>query len=160
MGAPPKVMGTKARANADKVPFRVMGLPAEPQPPLPPFFRYFDGERMRKIKYPPETVKWWEIWGRSPLTDGFTEHDWSYLLEVSVIHAKFWLDIEFTKVMGELRQRMAKFGVTPEDRARLRIVTVTADNAEETAEEARRLNSKIAIVGEGRRLTAIPGFAS
>lgn len=162
VGAPAKPMGTKARANADKVPFRVMGLPEVPQPPLPLFFRFYDRmlERPRKIKYPPETVAWWSHWEFSPLNDGFTQHDWDYLLEVSIVHAQFWLDIDRMKAAAELRQRMAKFGVTPEDRAKLRIVSVTADNAEETAEEARRLNSKIAIVGEGRRLTAIPGFAS
>ena len=37
-------------------------------------------------------------------------------------------------VAGELRLRAAKFGVTPEDRARLRIQIVVADKAEAEAE--------------------------
>lgn len=159
-GPPPKAMGTKSGRTPDKVPFRVVGLPAAPQPDLPPFFKWFDGETTRKIRYPKETVAWWAHWEHSPLNDGFTEHDWEYLQQISIIHAKFYLGIDFAKMASELRQRLAKFGVTPEDRAKLRIVTVTADNAEETAEEARRLNAQIGVVGEGRRLTAIPGFAS
>ena len=160
-GPAPKAMGTKAGRSADRVPFRVMGLPVAPQPELPEFFRMFDGERPRKIKYPDETRKWWDAWRTSPLNDGFTEHDWDYLLEAAILHAQFHLDIDRMKCASELRQRMAKFGATPEDRAKLRIVSVTADTAEETAEEARRLNAKVAVAGDGRRLlTAIPGFAS
>lgn len=155
-----KPMGTKAGRTPDKVPFRVVGIPQAPQPELPPYFKWFDGERTRKIKYPSDTIEWWEQWKTSPLTDGFTTHDWEYLKQISIIHAKFYLGIDFAKMASELRQRLAKFGVTPEDRAKLRIVLVTAENAEETAEEARRLNAQIGVVGEGRRLTAIPGFAS
>lgn len=164
-GPSPKAMGTKGGRTGEKVPYRVVGLPQADQPELPEFFRITDADEdgipvRKRVKYPPETRKWWEIWGRSPLIDGFTEHDWAYLLEVSILHAQFVLDIDRMKCASELRQRLAKFGVTPEDRARLRIVTVTADNAEETAEEARRLNAQVGVVGEGRRLTAIPGFAS
>lgn len=161
----PKEMGTKARRNPEKTPFRVVGLPTSPQPELPEFFRLTDADEdgvlvRKRVKFPPETRRWWEIWGRSPLIDGFTEHDWDYLHETAIIHAQFHLDIDRMKAEAALRQRLAKFGATPEDRARLRIVTVTADNAEETAEEARRLNAQVGVVGEGRRLTAIPGFAS
>ena len=164
-GPPPKQMGTKARRNAEKTPFRVVGLPEAPAPELPEYFRMTDADEdgvlvRKRVKYPPETRRWWESWVNSPLNDGFTEHDWNYLLEVSVIHACFWLDIDRMKCAAELRQRMSNFGATPADRARLRIITVTADNAEETAEEARRLNAQVGVVGEGRRLTAIPGFAS
>lgn len=165
-GPNPKSMGTKARRNPERTPFRVMGLPAEPCPELPEYFRMRDndgegGQVMRKIKYPPETRRWWSHWENSPLSDGFTNHDWEYLLEVAVLNAKFWLDIDRMKCAAEMRQRLAAFGVTPADRARLRIVTVTADTAEETAEEAKRLNAQVGVVGDGvRKLTSIPGFAS
>ena len=159
-GPAPKEMGTKAGHSGKNAPYRVVGLPQASQPELPPFFKWYDGETTRKIKYPKETIAWWEQWGRSPLIDGFTEHDWEYLLQISIIHAKFYLGIDFAKMEAALRQRLAKFGVTPEDRAKLRIVTVTAETAEETAEEARRLNAQVGIVGDGRRLTSIPGFAS
>lgn len=162
----PKEMGTKARRNPERTPFRVMGLPAEPAPELPESFRMRDydsegNQIIRKIKYPPETRRWWSHWLTSPLSDGFTAHDWEYLLEVAVLNAKFWLDIDRMKCAAEMRQRLSLFGVTPADRARLRIVTVTADTAEETAEEAKRLNAQVGVVGNGvRKLTSIPGFAS
>ena len=164
-GPPPKPMGTKAGRTGEKIPFRVMGLPEVECPELPEFFRMTDANEegvlvRKKVRFPEETRRWWNHWKTSPLTDGFTAHDWEYLLEVAVINAKFWLDIDFNKNAAELRQRMSLFGVTPVDRAKLRIVTVNADNAEELAEEARQLNAKIATVGDGRRLTAIPGFAS
>ena len=164
-GPPPKQMGTKAGHSGNKTPFRVVGLPEEPAPELPDYFKITDANEdgelvLKRVKYPPETRRWWESWVNSPLNDGFTINDWNYLLEVSVIHAQFWLDIDRMKCAAELRQRMACFGATPADRARLRIITVTADNAEETAEEARRLNAQVGVVGEGRRLKAIPGFAS
>ncbi|UOW93070.1 terminase small subunit [Mycobacterium phage NoShow] len=164
-GPPPKDMGTTARRNPPKTPFRVVGLPESPAPELPEAFRLTDYDEdgapvRRKVKYPPETRRWWDSWVNSPLNDGFTEHDWNYLLEVAIIHACFFLDIDRMKCAAELRQRMANFGATPADRAKLRIITVTADTAEETAEEAKRLNAQVGVVGEGRRLTAIPGFAS
>ena len=164
-GPPPKQMGTKAGHSGNKTPWQVVGLPETPAPELPTYFRITDANEdgelvLKRVKYPPETRNWWELWANSPLNDGFTAHDWAYLLEVSVIHAQFWLDIDRMKCAAELRQRMANFGATPADRARLRIITVTADNAEETAEEARRLNAQVGVVGDGRRLTSIPGFAS
>lgn len=160
-GGSPKDMGTKARRNPERTPFRVMGLPAEPAPELPERFRIWDGESFKRVKYPDETVTWWEHWVNSPLNDGFTHHDWDYLLETAIIHACFYVGIDRNKNAAELRQRMAKFGATPEDRAKLRIVTVTADTAEETAEEAKILNAQVGVVGNGvRKLTSIPGFAS
>ena len=91
------------------------------------------------------------------MNDGFTVHDWDYLIDTAVVHAKHWLGLD-SKAGTELIRRLAKFGVTPEDRARLRIVMVTADNAEEQSRLAAERNAKIKMVGDTRRLTAIPGF--
>lgn len=157
-GPSPKDMGTKAGHSGKQQPFRVVELKAVPQPPLPPFFRFNDGERVRKIKFPPETVEWWDHWTDSPLNNGFSCHDWDYMKEIAVIHAKFHLDIDFSKMASELRTRMAKFGVTPEDRAKLRIVTVTAETAEDRAKEVAARNKRMGVVDAGRRLTKIPGF--
>lgn len=69
------------------------------------------------------------MWADSPLSDDFTSTDWSELLDTAFLHARFWRgDI---KVAGELRLRVAKFGATPEDRARLRIQFAQADEADE-----------------------------
>ncbi|AGI12272.1 minor tail protein [Mycobacterium phage FF47] len=143
----------RARKNPERVPFKVMELEAVPQPPLPAYFPW-EG---KKLKWPQQTVDWWEHWKDSALNEGFLQHDWDYLLDTAILHAKHWLGLD-AKAAGELRQRQAKFGVTPEDRARLRIIVVSADNAEEAKrvrEEADRLNQKIAMRGNRRRLTGL-----
>jgi hypothetical protein len=90
--------------------------PAE-QPPLPPDFPWH-----------PMTLKWWKMWGDSPLMTDATENDWSELLDTAILHTQLWNgDV---KAAGELRLRVAKFGATPEDRARLRIQFATADHRE------------------------------
>lgn len=55
--------------------------------------------------------------GESPLSTEYTETDWSFLLDTAYLHALYWKG-DF-RVAGELRLRVAKFGATPEDRARL-----------------------------------------
>lgn len=69
--------------------------------------------------WPPATLAWWETWRTSAQASRFTETDWSFLLDTAVLHAEFWLGNR--ALAGELRLRAAKFGATPEDRARLKI---------------------------------------
>ena len=143
----------RARRNAENRPFRIIEVAGVPQPELPPGFPW----NGRRIKWPQITLEWWSHWAKTPLNDGFTVHDWDYLIDTAVVHAKHWLGLD-SKAGTELIRRLAKFGVTPEDRARLRIVMVTADNAEEQSRLAAERNAKIKMVGDTRRLTAIPGF--
>lgn len=115
----------------DPVPLRV--LPASPtkQPALPANLRFFDPatEENKRFVWPAQTKAWWKMWADSPLSTEFTSTDWSELLDTAFIHARFWRgDV---KVAGELRLRVAKFGATPEDRARLRIQFAQADEADE-----------------------------
>lgn len=70
-------------------------------------------------EWPAATTAWWETWRRSPQASTFTETDWGFLLDTAVLHAEFWLGDR--SVASELRLRVAKFGATPEDRARLKI---------------------------------------
>lgn len=69
--------------------------------------------------WPDATRAWWFTWRRSAQAQTFTDTDWSFLLDTAVLHAEFWLGDR--SVAGELRLRAAKFGATPEDRARLKI---------------------------------------
>jgi hypothetical protein len=62
---------------------------------------------------------WWRTWRESPQAQTFTDTDWSFLLDTAVMHAEFWLGNR--ALAAELRLRVAKFGATPEDRARLRL---------------------------------------
>lgn len=69
--------------------------------------------------WPAATITWWSTWRKSPQAKTFTDTDWSFLLDTAVLHAEFWMGDR--TLASELRLRAAKFGATPEDRARLKI---------------------------------------
>lgn len=117
-GPAPKDPSKRARRNADPVPLRVIVAEPVPQPELP-----------AGRSWPDATRDWWGMWGASPLSAEFTASDWSFLLDTAVLHAEFWSGK--MSVAAELRLRVAKFGATPEDRARLRIQFAQADEADE-----------------------------
>lgn len=71
------------------------------------------------VDWPDVTRDWWDTWRRSAQAQTFTETDWSFLLDTAVLHMDFWDGNR--AVAPELRLRAAKFGATPEDRARLKI---------------------------------------
>lgn len=78
--------------------------------------------------WPEQTRRWWKMWADSPLSDHFMSSDWSFLLDTALLHASVWSgDLAH---LPELRIRVAKFGATPEDRARLRIQFADADAAD------------------------------
>jgi hypothetical protein len=84
-----------------------------------------DGEQWH-----PRTRAWWRTWRESPQAQTFTATDWDFLLDTALMHHTMWLRGRW-EFASELRLRAAKFGATPEDRARLRIqVTEPAKPAE------------------------------
>lgn len=104
-------------------------------------------------EWPDATVKWWETWRRSAQASTFTDTDWSFLTDTAVLHAEFWLGDR--SVAAELRLRAAKFGATPEDRARLKIEIgdpnapkVPATRLQTTATKNRRARL-LSAVGDG-----------
>jgi len=70
--------------------------------------------------WPDATREWWQTWRTSAQAQTFAETDWSFLLDTAVLHADFWLGDRSRSLEAELRLRVAKFGATPADRARLR----------------------------------------
>ena len=154
IGPAPKHPSARARRNKQSELRLIVAEPVE-QPPLPDFDVQVeqDGELVSQtFKWPQRTRDWWQMWADSPLSAEFTSTDWSELLDTALIHAKFWSgDV---KVAGELRLRVAKFGATPEDRARLKIQFAQADEAETRA--ARRKESiKKPPKGDDPRLTLV-----
>lgn len=123
---------------------RVIEVEAAAKPDLPEFeveVRPKDGEPyMRPYEWPAATRDWWSMLDFHPLVDEFTEMDWSYLLDTALFHASFWKgNLDAGK---EVRLREAKYGFTPEDRARLRIQFAQATSAEvETAQQIERVQS-------------------
>lgn len=111
----------RARRNKDIIPLRLIEVEPTPQPELPP-----------DVDWHPQTVLWWHMWGQSAFAENFTDAEWSYLTDTALIHNEFWGGD--MKMAPELRLRAAKFGVTPEDRVRLRIQILAKDEAEERSE--------------------------
>ncbi len=128
-GPAPKDPSKRARRNSDPIPLRILIAEATEQPNLPTV-SLVDSEGLpADLEWPAQTVNWWQMWADSPLSTDFTSTDWSFLLDTAMLHAAYWTgDL---KVAGELRQRVAKFGATPEDRARLRITFAAADEADD-----------------------------
>lgn len=124
---PSKLAGhgaAKARASQ----MRVIHIEPAKQPPLPK-------ERPGGLPWPKITRDWWAQWAREPISREFSGTDWSFLLDTALLHAAVWGELEL-KLLPELRLRTAKMGVTPEDRARLRITYAGADAAEERRDQA------------------------
>lgn len=121
-GPAPKNPDRRARRNAEPTPLRVLVASPMAQPPLPDLPEELGG-------WPAPTLAWWSMWAESPLSSEFTASDWSFLADTALLHARLW--VGDTKAAPELRLRVAKFGATPEDRARLRITFAQADEADE-----------------------------
>lgn len=108
-GPAPKDPSTRRRRNADPVPTTVVAPDDELRgPELPSGF-----------DWPAPTRRWWETWRRSAQAQTMTDTDWDFLLDTALLHAELWAGNG--AVAAELRLRVAKFGATPEDRARLRL---------------------------------------
>lgn len=123
-GPPPKPANRRARRNADPIPQTVLRFEAAEPPDLPTFEIRVEGELV-EYEWPLRTVEWWETWKACPQAEHFSSTDWESLLDTALIHAKVWSgDLSMA---GELRLRVAKFGATMEDRARLRLVFAEAD---------------------------------
>ncbi|MGG7510897.1 hypothetical protein [Plantibacter sp. YIM 135249] len=133
MGPPPKDPAKRARSNKDVVQLRVLPALAAPKPELPDFTIQvkIDGDLVtQEFAWPVTTREWWDQLDNHPLQSEFTDMDWSYLLDTARLHAAFWQGN--LSLAGELRLREAKYGFTPEDRARLRIQFAQATDAEVT----------------------------
>lgn len=122
-GPAPKDPSRRARRNVAPE-LRVIEAEPASQPELPSFLIEEDDELVEFV-WPAMTQQWWRMWGESPLAPEFTASDWSFLLDTAVIHARFWSGS--MQAATELRLRVAKFGATPEDRARLKITFAQAE---------------------------------
>ena len=118
-GPAPKPAGRRARTNVDPVPSTVLRFRRAEAPELP-----------EDVEWHPRTRDWWAMWARSPQAATFVEADWSFLMDTALMHHAMWSKGQWT-LAAEVRLRVAKFGATPEDRARLRMVFADADAKDE-----------------------------
>lgn len=120
-GSAPKAAGRRARRNQDSTPTTILRFEESPQPEL---VELPGGE-----EWCPQTRQWWEMWGSSPQAEHFSRTDWDFLMDTALIHNDVWGYLNLDR-LPELRLRVAKFGATPEDRARLRMQFAEADEAD------------------------------
>lgn len=95
----------------------------------------------------PQTKKWWEHWRRSPQAARMlTEPDWDYLLDTALMHHLMWTYGRW-EYANEIRIRVANFGATPADRARLQYEIEVPD----LAPAGKRTDNVSDIRSAGRR---------
>lgn len=126
-GPAPKPADRRARGNKDQIPTRVIQMERTGPQDMPDDLLEL-GEHWH-----PATVRWWKRWADSAITQDWTPVDWSELEACAVLHHEFMKKRTFT-LASEIRLRMAKFGATPEDRQRLRILLADADEKDEKRE--------------------------
>lgn len=98
------------------------------------------GPRLPKLEHgdwPAPTKAWWDNWRRSAQSQTFQPTDWDFLLDTAMLHAKFHEGD--ASVAGELRLRVAKFGATVEDRARLKMAIGEPKKSKPAAKSRARL---------------------
>ncbi|MFJ8755669.1 hypothetical protein [Streptomyces cyaneofuscatus] len=126
-GPAPKDPNRRQRRNKEALPQTVLRWERAEPPELPDFRIERDGDLVEFV-WPERTREWWQMWIDSPQAEHFGSSDWQYLLDTALIHARLWRgDLSSA---GELRLRVAAFGATPADRARLRMVFAEADGAD------------------------------
>jgi hypothetical protein len=116
-GPAPKDPKKRARRNADPIGRTVLRFEKSEPPELPP-----------DLASNYAVLMWWDDWVGSPQAEHFGRTDWRFLYETAYLVNEFYSGN--MSVAGELRLRQAKFGATPEDRARLRMVFADADEAD------------------------------
>ncbi|WP_103529520.1 hypothetical protein [Streptomyces sp. SM12] len=116
-GPPPKPRGARARRNGDQVGQTVLRAEVVEPPALPARYREND-----------DVTEWWQTWLDSPQAEVFSRTDWRYLLDTLPLVAAYY-DGEL-KWGSEIRLRVAQFGASPADRARLRMTFAAADEAD------------------------------
>jgi len=129
VGPAPKDPSKRARRNKDPQAQTILRFEKAEAPELPDFKVRNDAGRLVKFRWPERTCEWWAKWVASPQAEHFSTTDWEELLTTALIHARVWSGE--VALSAELRLRVAKFGATMEDRARLRMQFAQADEADE-----------------------------
>lgn len=89
-------------------------------PELPDGVLGVDEDTGQIVEWHPRTLAWWESWRTSPMAQTFVATDWDFLIDTALMHHTMWARGRW-EFASEVRLRAAKFGATPEDRARLKL---------------------------------------
>lgn len=89
-------------------------------PELPEGVLGVDDETGEVLPWHPMTQLWWDAWRTSAQAQTFVSTDWLFLIDTALMHHTMWAKGRW-EFASEVRLRAAKFGATPEDRARLKL---------------------------------------
>ncbi|MFI1705515.1 phage terminase small subunit [Streptomyces griseoruber] len=103
-------------------------------PELPTGALGVDEDTGEVVVWHPMTRLWWDAWRRSPMAQTFGETDWLFLIDTALMHHTMWAKGRW-EFASEVRLRAAKFGATPEDRARLKLKVDDPVNARQAPAE-------------------------
>lgn len=100
------------------------------------------------VRWCKQTQEWWDTWRKAPQSKLMGDTDWQFMIECAIAHNEIFRTrspkeraLAGTTLIGllaELRQRVAKFGATWEDRAKLQLqieVPQSADDADKRIEK-------------------------
>jgi len=151
-GPAPKVPDQRARRNKPATPLRMITVVPDAQPSL----KEAIGSRnpMTGKAWHAATLRLWESLGSFPTTRGLLMAQWLMLARAMMLDdAVMEGDARFA---SEARLQIAKFGITPDDVARLRFVLAQAEGAEDANAERseRRTVSARERYGQPKRLEA------
>lgn len=147
-GPAPKIAATRQRRNASPG-ARTLAANAHAAtvPALP--------QRGSRI-WDAQTLAWWEAVWTSPMSSEYTASDVHGLYRLAELVDRFWrLSVrnpERVKLMTEIRQQEARFGLSPQDRRRLQWEIEKGEEAEERTQQraSRRAAAKRAQAGDPR----------
>lgn len=114
----------------------------------------FVGDSAVRETWNPQTVRWWNNWRRSPQgVKMMTDPDWDYLLDTALMHHQMWESGgKNSERAAEIRLRVAAFGATPADRARLKIEI----EVPEDFPIGSRGDNVVSIDGRRKRIPKVP----
>lgn len=119
-GPAPKDPTKRRRRNASEPETVIVPDDELRGPELPEGVLGVDEESGQFVEWHPRTVAWWESWRSSPQAQTFVDTDWDFLIDTALMHHTMWAKGRW-EFASEVRLRAAKFGATPEDRARLKL---------------------------------------
>ncbi|MFG2292069.1 hypothetical protein [Streptomyces sp. NPDC048603] len=119
-GPAPKDPAKRRRRNATEPETVVTPDDELRGPELPEGVLGVDEDTGRVVEWHPMTQRWWDSWRTSPMAQTFIETDWLFLIDTALMHHTMWSKGRW-EYASEIRLRAAKFGATPEDRARLKL---------------------------------------
>lgn len=145
-GPPPKDPTKRARRNADPIAQRVFIAAPADQPALTELLGQTNP--LTALDWHPATSLFWQQLAEFPTTSSLQAAQWSSLARAIMIDDAMLSGD--TKLAGESRLRLSKYGIDPDDLARLRVQIVAADEAEERRSPAKGGSARERRAGKRR----------